>query len=304
MTSRPPDLVERYRRNYGLGTEVTEEMVMAHWHLERDLTRQLLDSTPETRWESFDRAYSELYRALPWLREDTADDASRAPAEFSLWPHLVGKPPASVYEIGSGEGALARHLAGLGYEIRATEITRNRGDRASEHGVSWGQTDGVHLDDFEAAGSFDAVISNQVVEHLHPDDLETHLRAARTLLRPGGRLAFATPHAYTGPHDISRVFASATPVGMHLHEYTYAELAAALYSAGFDSVRAPVRVPAGVRERLGGWPPPRPSRAFTSYLIGVERLIAKAGHPMRRRQAAHAARYGLFAGNIMLVAVS
>lgn len=296
------ELVDRYRRNYGLPAEVelTEDMVLAHWDLERRLTRELRASSPATRWETFDGAYTELYRALPWLRasEQSAGDST----EWSIWPALVGPAPRRLYEVGSGEGALARYLASVGYVVRATEITLDRGDRADE-AVSWGQTDGVHLDRFEPAGSFDAVLSNQVLEHLHPDDLDTHLRSAWLLLRPGGRLVFATPHAYTGPHDVSRVFGRLEPEGMHLREYTYAELVAAVRRAGFVAIAAPLRLPARVRAR---WSPPAvttPSQRFLVHLLRVERLIARAGPPPRRARAARLARAALFAANITLVAV-
>lgn len=296
-------LVARYRANYGLGDEVEldDAMVMEHWRLEQRLTEELLQSTPETRAETFERCYSELYKALPWLRQEGEASRGAQAAEHSVWPPLIGPPPREVYEVGSGDGSLARYLAGLGYVCRATEITSERGDRSEQAGLSWGLTDGVHLDRFEAPGSFDAVISDQVLEHLHPDDVAVHLRSARALLRPGGRIAFGTPHAYTGPHDISRVFDLEGPAGMHLREYTYRELARALREAGFKGVSAPLRAPLALRSRLGGRPQPRASEAYLRYLEGLERPLGLM--PARhRRAAARALRAGLFAGNLMLVA--
>jgi SAM-dependent methyltransferase len=167
--------------------------------------------------------------------------------------------------------------------------------------LTWGQTDGVHLDRFEPPGSFDAVISNQLVEHLHPDDLTTHLRSVRALLRPGGRFAFATPHAYTGPHDISRVFNLDRPEGMHLREYTYAELASALAEAGFSHNASPLRLPAKVRRHVGDRRAAVVSEAYLRYLMLLERPVSQLSGP-QRRNAARRLRYALFAGNIMMVA--
>jgi SAM-dependent methyltransferase len=296
------DLVARYRANYGLSAQVpvTEAMVLEHWRLERELTQELLQSSPDHRAETFERCYSELYRAVSWLREGSQQSGQQL-AERALWPVLIGPPPREVYEIGSGDGSLARHLVALGYTVRATEITAERGNRREEQGLTWAGTDGVHLEAFEVPGSFDAVISNQVVEHLHPDDLQTHLRSARKLLRPGGRIAFATPHAYTGPHDISRVFGLDAPAGMHLHEYTYRELARVLREAGFVGLAAPIRLPTRVRARLGGRPRPAVSTAYLRYLIALERPLGLL-HGKRRRMAASMARAALFAGNIVLVA--
>lgn len=297
------ELIGRYRANYGLAAEapLTEEMVLAHWELERRLTEELMESTPQTRTGTFERCYTELYQAVPWLREGSGVDTARRHAEHALWTALIGPPPLAVYEIGSGAGSLIRHLARAGYRARASEITSERGDRGELHGLTWGRTDGVHLDAFESPGSFDVVISDQVIEHLHPDDLSTHLRSAAVLLKPGGRLIFATPHAFTGPHDLSRVFELDAPAGMHLCEYTNAQLRSALHAAGYACVAAPMRLPVGIRARLRGFPGPRASRAYLRYLILLESLIGWLP-PRHRRRLAEKLRVALFTSNIMLVA--
>ena len=56
---------------------------------------------------------------------------------------------------------------------------------------------------------------------------------AHRLLRPRGRYIFATPHRFSGPHDISRYF-SDEPRGFHLKEWTYGELAKVAAAAGFS----------------------------------------------------------------------
>jgi SAM-dependent methyltransferase len=297
------DLVARYRANYGLGADLrlTEDMVLTHLRLERRLAEELLSSTPERRADVFERCYSELYRSLPWLGTGGDRTDARELAERGMWSILIGPPPRDVYEVGSGTGALARHLSALGYRCRATEITGERGDRRGEGGLTWGRTDGVHFDEFEPAAAFDAVISDQVIEHLHPDDLVPHLRSARSILRPGGRIAFATPHAFSGPHDVSRVFELDVPVGMHLHEYTYEELTRALAEAGLTVIGTPLRLPATVRARLGGHPRGFVSAAYLRYLIVLERLLRRL-RPRRRRRAAAALRAALFPQNIVLVA--
>jgi 2-polyprenyl-3-methyl-5-hydroxy-6-metoxy-1,4-benzoquinol methylase len=283
------ELVRRYRTIYRLPAEtpVTEGMVRHHWDLERQLTAELLRSTPDDRWAVFERCYTTLYHELPWLNEEPAD-GSQPEKEYGDWPRYLGPPPKDVYEIGSGSGALAAFLARRGYRCRASEITRERGEWDDRSGnPSWGQTDGVHLDRFEPAWSYDAVISNQVVEHLHPDDLVEHLRTARTLLRPEGRYVLSTPHAHLGPADISAVFRSGRPQGMHLREYTYAELCRALRAAGYSSVSAPGR---SGRGRLG-------------YLRAVEALLGLVPSQfVRRTIGRRILRPPLFARDVTLIA--
>jgi SAM-dependent methyltransferase len=148
--------------------------------------------------------------------------------------------PADVFEVGSGRAALLRELVRRGHRCVATEITQERGSKhlAESDGLQWHITDGVHLASFEPEEAFDVVISTQVIEHFHPDDLSTHLEHARRILRPRGRYLFDTPHRSSGPHDLSRVFDFDRAEFMHLKEYTYEELASALSTAGFDTVKA------------------------------------------------------------------
>jgi SAM-dependent methyltransferase len=41
---------------------------------------------------------------------------------------------------------------------------------------------------------FDYVVSTSMVEHLHPDDFEPHLREVRRVLKPGGRYLIWCPN--------------------------------------------------------------------------------------------------------------
>lgn len=230
------DVVSRYRRTYGLGDEIGIEHVEVHRELEARLTRELLASTPESRWEVFSAAYTELYQSVPWL--NTSDEAKSARL-MAAWLKLVPEQ-SEVFEVGSGRAALLRELVRRGHKCVATEITQERGSKhlAESDGLQWHITDGVHLASFEPDEAFDVVISTQVIEHFHPDDLLTHLEHAHRILRPGGVYLFDTPHRSSGPHDLSRVFEFDRAEFMHLKEYTYDELASALNTVGFDKVKA------------------------------------------------------------------
>ena len=82
---RGRELIHRYKQNYSIPDEadVSEEMILRHWDLEKKLTRELLDSRPENRWEVFDRCYSILYKELDWL--------NRLSVEPSIPPELQYK---------------------------------------------------------------------------------------------------------------------------------------------------------------------------------------------------------------------
>ena len=306
METNGRELVRRYKANYGIPdlAPITEEMVLHHWALERRLTTELLSSEPACRWQVFERCYSTLYAELPWLNElSGAASTESAVDEAEDWSDLIGPPPRRVYEIGSGTGRLASALADRGYECTATEITRERGQKwtAGRRSLRWTVTDGVHLDNFERREWYDAAISDQVIEHLHPDDLVPHFAGACAILKPGGRYVCATPHAFAGPADVSRVFGRDRPEGMHLKEYTYRELQDAVYAAGFKRLEAVFRVPRAIRARYGRAVRPTASRAYFLYLRVVERAIVWLPHH-QRRQAARVLRLGLWPSGMTLVA--
>ena len=274
LTTQPDRCVARYRANYRLGPEqpLTEDMVRQHWLLERALTRALLDSSPADRAAVAERAYTALYRQCPWLTRSAGPESTGALArEYGHFARLL-RNRRTVYEVGSGQGRLIRFLAGRGHVCVATEITSERGRRlAGEDGVAWHTTDGVHLGDYEPAGHYDAVISTQVVEHLHPEDIGTHCANVRAILATGGIYVFDTPHRLFGPSDLSRIFGLDAPVCMHLKEYTYAELARELYAAGFSRVEAVFMPPRRARGLI------RAVSASQSYLDLAIRLEAVAG---------------------------
>jgi SAM-dependent methyltransferase len=78
----------------------------------------------------------------------------------------------------------------------------------------------------------DVVYSQQLMEHLHPDDALDQLRNIFEALKPGGRYICVTPNRITGPHDISRHF-DEVAAGFHLKEYTIGELARLFRHVGF-----------------------------------------------------------------------
>jgi SAM-dependent methyltransferase len=81
----------------------------------------------------------------------------------------------------------------------------------------------------------DVAYSNQLMEHLHPDDAAAQLDGIVRALRPGGIYLCITPNRVSGPHDISKYF-DEVATGFHLKEYTFAELSALLRAAGFAAV--------------------------------------------------------------------
>jgi SAM-dependent methyltransferase len=80
----------------------------------------------------------------------------------------------------------------------------------------------------------DVVFSDQLIEHLHPDDTELHFRLVRKILKPQGVYIFRTPHRFSGPHDVSRYFSDEAE-GFHLKEWTYGEIEKVLSDLKYSS---------------------------------------------------------------------
>jgi predicted SAM-dependent methyltransferase len=82
----------------------------------------------------------------------------------------------------------------------------------------------------------DIAYSNQLMEHLHPDDALEQLAGVFDALALGGRYVCVTPNRLTGPHDVSRYFDD-TATCFHLREYTVTELSDLFAQVGFSKVR-------------------------------------------------------------------
>jgi SAM-dependent methyltransferase len=285
-------VVSRYRGNYSLGDEIGRTEVQQHWLLESALTRRLLASSREDRWSVFEACYSELYSKLPWLNKSVAPPLD----QYWPWSRLIAKG-GKIFEVGSGSAFLLKYLASQGYDCVATEVTQERGVRDPD-GLTWHTTDGINLAKFEKPESYDVVISAQVIEHLHPDDILDHFNNAREILKPGGQYIFDTPHAGTGPSDLSVVFGFQRPVCMHLKEYDFVELGEIIERAGFKTMKAVLfrRRPFAV----GPWA----STLFYRYCRAWDRAIeAAALSPEKERTVRKWLRLAFVPTNIWMIAV-
>lgn len=283
---RGQELVNRYKKNYNIptNTNITEEMILKHLELEKSLTKELLKSIPENRLEVFERCYDTLYKELWWLNKFIDTDIKN---QYKNWIDIIGNPPKKIYEIGSGKAEMITYLARYGYKCKATEISIERGKKFSPDSpnLSWAISDGVNLEKYEALGSYDIVISDNVIEHLHPDDIYVHFKNVFSILSRGGRYIFVTPHRYRGPSDISRVFKYDFPIGMHLKEYTYQELRDLLKRSGFKDIYAVFNIPAKISQLYGISIRYRASRGYLAYSCVMEKLVSLLPFQSLRRKA-------------------
>ena len=218
------------------------DRLRAHYEIERELAARLRTSRREERGSLYGEVYDELFTRLPDHPQHKADPEKRrrntAMQAAFLRPML--SPDAVFVEVGCGDGAVTQAVAAHVREAVGIDVTSALVDHAgAPANFRFMRTDGTIL--ALADGVADLVYSNQLMEHLHPDDARQQLGEIIRVLRPGGRYVCSTPNRLTGPHDISCYFGH-EPRGFHLREYDHASLAAMFRDAGFRSTRAVVSV--------------------------------------------------------------
>jgi SAM-dependent methyltransferase len=206
--------------------------------LEVRLADRLRDSNPDERTRLYTELYDELFRSLPHHPQNARRQSDQKDYIDRQLPIILRylEPGQVFVEIGGGDCKLSWAVAETASKVYALEITHELYDAAhAPANVRLVITEGIELPlEDESA---DLVFSNQLMEHLHPDDALVQLRSIFRVLKPGGRYVCITPSAISGPHDISRYF-DRVARGFHLKEYDYASMAAALRAAGFRRVDA------------------------------------------------------------------
>jgi SAM-dependent methyltransferase len=266
-------------------------LVREHYEVERELADRLRNATREQRRALYGTVYDELYQRVPHhpqlRRKSSAELTRRAlgPQLRILQPYL--RPDTILLEIGPGDCSLSIALAGRVRQVYGLDVS----EKITQH-VSLPSNFQLILSDGTSVSlppnSVDLAYSNQLMEHLHPDDALEQLEGIWRALRPGGVYICITPNRLTGPHDISRHFDTAA-TGFHLKEYTVGELSRLFRQVGFRRVQvllgrrgacvpAPV-APVAAAEMALGMLPPRARRVLGQTVgrafLGVRLLGTK-----------------------------
>ena len=213
----------------------TPERLRAHYLVERELADRVRAApTWEARRAIFATMYDDLFRQVPDHPRLAAHGADTAWREqhigwnlAQLAPYL--KPGCTFLEIGAGDCALSSRIARDAKQVYAVDISDQTQGRLPDN-VRLVITDGRSID--VPAGSVDIAFSDQLMEHLHPDDAIEQLRNIHRALKPGGVYVCVTPNRVYGPSDISAFFDD-EPRGFHLKEYTLREIREIFVRAGF-----------------------------------------------------------------------
>jgi len=203
------------------------EQIQNHYLVEKAIAERLKTATREERKQIYATMYDELFARVPdhqrlTRRSDEQQTERAKQTRLRLVRNFL--TPSSVFvEFAPGDCVFAMQVAEMVRHVYAVDISDQRAaDHPNAQNFDLIIYDGYNLDEIPES-SVDVAFSDQFIEHLHPDDTRLHFELIQRILKPGGKYVFLTPHAFSGPHDISKYF-SYSPQAFHLKEWTYREL--------------------------------------------------------------------------------
>ncbi|MEU8585921.1 cyclopropane-fatty-acyl-phospholipid synthase family protein [Streptomyces sp. NPDC048664] len=171
--------------------EGARDNISRHYDLSNDLFSLFLDET---------LTYSSaVFRGFP------ADRSLLAAAQHRKIDRLLDladvREGTELLEIGTGWGELALRAAARGARVTSLTLSREQRELALRRAADAGLADRVRVDlcDYrEARGTYDAVVSVEMVEAVGAEFWPDYFRTLDARLAPGGRAAL---QAITMPHD-------------------------------------------------------------------------------------------------------
>ena len=247
------------------GTE--RDRLRRHFEIERELAIRLRVASKDRRRTLYGEIYEELFRRVEMPGNSEAQRAQVGLLLELADPFLEER--TSFLELGAGSCDLSLALAERLERVWAVDaVDPGLAPGSAPPGFCFVAAEDVPT--VVPKAEINVALSCHFVEHLHPDDLNDHFVEVLDLLVEGGVYLVVTPNRIYGPHDISRGFSNRAE-GLHLREYTHADLAHALRRAGFGDVRA--------IGRLGQ----KPRRGRLGAIGAIERVLD--GLPGRWRRA-------------------
>ena len=187
------------------------------------------------------RIYAEIYdgdTSSPPTKADVRPPSARRRKRLALYSSIIGSGHEAILELGCGTGDLTCVLAGLAQQVVAIDmssaalsIARQRTEQLPVKLVPRVQLVRMNAvkPEFNKS-SFDYAVSTSMIEHLHPEDVDTHLREVCGLLKPGGRYLVWCPNRLG--HHKERPD--------HLSMMSYDELVSRMRAAGFINFSSPL----------------------------------------------------------------
>ncbi len=216
----------------------TFNQLKEHYEIEKELANRLRNASKEKRRDLYTTIYDELYRRVPQHPQLTRkiDSKSRLTAvskQMRLIKHFL-KQESTFLEVGPGDCSLSLEVSKHVRKVYAVDVSKEitKGDIFPKN-FELIISDGCSIPVPE--NSINIAYSNQLMEHLHPEDAFEQLHNIYKALIPGGKYICITPNRLYGPADISKYF-DEVATGFHLKEYTVTELCKLFRKVGFSKI--------------------------------------------------------------------
>jgi SAM-dependent methyltransferase len=215
------------------------EQIRQHYLIEKELASRLRTAGKEERRHLYGEVYDELFRRVPdhpqlALKHQVPTSAGARQTEVDYRLAFLRNylnPELTYLEIGPGDCSLAIEVARLVRRVYAVDVSEEIAkDVVLPDNFELIISDGCNIPVPE--NSINIAYSDQLMEHLHPDDAMDQLQNIYRALAPGGVYICITPNRLSGPHDVSQYFDDVA-TGFHLKEYTLTELSRIFRSVGF-----------------------------------------------------------------------
>jgi SAM-dependent methyltransferase len=270
------------------------DRIRAHYAIERELSDRLRKAPADRRLVLYGEVYDELFERVPdhpmlCLAADETARTANVEGELRFLRRFL-RADTAFLELGAGDCALSRRVATMADAVYAVDVSESLTAAARESGeIHVVLSDGISVD--VPRESMTLAYSNQLMEHLHPDDALKQLRNVWLALVPGGLYVCVTPNRLNGPHDVSKYF-DRVATGFHLKEYTVNELSRLMRATGFSEVasyahvrgktaRVPLRAVTSLETVLQLLPHAVALKMASSrpwrWLLGIRLVARKAG---------------------------
>ena len=234
MHAAPTELARRR------GDLRSEEQLREHYRVERELADRLRQSTRAERRTLYSLVYEELLQRVPHhprrtIARDAAYFAERA-REIDRVLRFVERFVSlrtRFLEVGAGDCALALKVSDLAEHVVAVDVCDQITGKERPCNFDLVLSDGCSIP--VPDGSIDVAFSNQMMEHLHPEDARDQLINIFRSLAPNGTYVCITPNRLYGPRDVSGYFDEIATC-LHLREYSAMEIREMLLAVGFERV--------------------------------------------------------------------
>ncbi|MEM7280626.1 MAG: class I SAM-dependent methyltransferase, partial [Pseudomonadota bacterium] len=188
----------------------SREDLRRHYEVEKEIATRLKAANRAEREVIYRTMYDELFEKVPNhsrlnIRETEELTQRRNRRRMSLVGKFISKDSVFL-EFAPGDCRFASEVCKQVAKVYGVDISDQAGvDHKRPDNFELIVYDGYNLD--LPPESVDVVFSDQLLEHLHPEDTQHHFEIVKRILKPNGVYVFRTPHRYSGPWDVSRYFA-------------------------------------------------------------------------------------------------